>query len=101
MGKVAGGRRSRRHHEPERPRGTRQDALVIVNPAAAAGRVGRSWPRVAATRRKAGLKCAEALTTGPGEATTIAREAVKQAQALGAALGGAGTLNEVLDAVVE
>ncbi|TME19288.1 MAG: diacylglycerol kinase family lipid kinase [Chloroflexi bacterium] len=101
MGKVAGGRRSRRHHEPERPRGTRQDALVIVNPAAAAGRVGRSWPRVAATLREAGLKFAEALTTGPGEATTIAREAVKQSQPLVVALGGDGTLNEVLNGFFE
>ncbi|MGH7919136.1 MAG: diacylglycerol kinase family protein, partial [Candidatus Dormibacteraceae bacterium] len=55
-----------------------KEALVIVNPASAGGRTGRSWHLIAATLREAGLAFDSALTTAPGEATVLARQALAE-----------------------
>ncbi len=66
-----------------------------MNPAAAGGRTGRSWPERAARLRAAGLDFDVALTDRRGHATEIAREAVRQGRRLVVAAGGDGTINEV------
>ena len=71
------------------------EPLLIVNPAAGAGRAGRDWSRTADRVRQAGLRFEAALTTRPGEATDIARQAVREGRPLVVAAGGDGTLNEV------
>ena len=71
------------------------DTIVIVNPAAGAGRVAREWQRTAATLREAGLDFEERFTTAPNHATELAREAVRAGKRAVVALGGDGTLNEV------
>jgi YegS/Rv2252/BmrU family lipid kinase len=71
--------------------------LVIVNPASGGGRTGRDWPAAAARLRAAGLRFDEVLTTGPGDATGIARRAVTDGRDLVVAGGGDGTINEVVN----
>jgi YegS/Rv2252/BmrU family lipid kinase len=57
---------------------------------------------VAADRlREAGLRFETALTARPGEATAIARRAVREGRALVVAAGGDGTLNEVVNGFFE
>lgn len=75
--------------------------LLIINPAASAGRVGREWPALAAEIRAAGMAIEEAYTTRSGEATEIARREVKSGRAVIAAVGGDGTLNEVVNGFFE
>ena len=75
--------------------------MVIVNPAAGAGRVGRQWQRTAVTLREAGLDFEERFTTAPHHATDLAREAVKAGKQAVVALGGDGTLNEVANGFFE
>ncbi len=78
-----------------------KDVLVIVNPAAAGGRAGRGWPRIATELRRTGLDFDVALTSCAGEATDIARLAVREGRALVVAAGGDGTVNEVANGFFE
>jgi len=77
------------------------DTIVIVNPAAGAGRVAREWQRTAATLREAGLDFEERFTTAPNHATELARDAVRAGTRAVVALGGDGTLNEVANGFFE
>ncbi|HLH67734.1 MAG TPA: diacylglycerol kinase family protein [Candidatus Dormibacteraeota bacterium] len=72
-----------------------RDVLVVVNPAAAAGRTGRAWSRLSARLRAAGLEFDVAMTSWPGEATELARRAVRAGRPVVVAVGGDGTVNEV------
>ena len=102
MGKGAVKPRSEGRHEPER--GRHQDAseiLLIVNPAAGAGRVRREWPRLAAEIRGEGIEFEEVFTSRPGEATDLARVAVKEGRRVVAAVGGDGILHEVVNGFFE
>jgi diacylglycerol kinase family enzyme len=74
-------------------------AFVIVNPAAGSGRTERLWPSLRADLRRLGLTFDFALTKAPGEATTVARS-VALAYGLVVAVGGDGTLNEVVNGIV-
>ena len=51
--------------------------LLVVNPAAAGGRLGREWPRLHARLRRAGFDPPFVFTEAPGHATQLAAEAVK------------------------
>lgn len=74
-----------------------KDALVIVNPASAGGHTGRTWHLIAATLREAGLSFDSALTTAPGEATVLTREALAEGWPMVVAAGGDGTVHEVVN----
>lgn len=78
-----------------------KDILAIVNPAAAAGRAGRVWPKVRGRLLAAGLDFEEALTTRAGEATQIARKEILRNRPVVAAVGGDGTLHEVMNGFFE
>jgi YegS/Rv2252/BmrU family lipid kinase len=101
MGKSPVGARPEGRHEPARGGGHGPAILLIVNPAARAGKAGREWPRLAAEIRSAGIEFEEAFTAKPGEATEIARRAVKENRAVVAAVGGDGTLYEVVNGFFE
>ena len=75
--------------------------VLIVNPAAAAGRTGRRWPAIAELARASGLDFDAVLTVRPGDATEIARKAVRESRPLVVAVGGDGTLNEVVNGFFE
>jgi YegS/Rv2252/BmrU family lipid kinase len=101
MGKSPVGARPAARHEPERGGRSQTDVLLIVNPAARAGRAGRDWPRLAAEIRSAGIEFEEAFTAKPGEATEIARRAVKEKRGVIGAVGGDGTVYEVVNGFFE
>jgi diacylglycerol kinase (ATP) len=74
-----------------------RDTLVIVNPASAGGRTGRDWPRVQRCLVDAGVDFEARITNAAGDATRLAREALREGFARVVAVGGDGTLNEVLN----
>jgi YegS/Rv2252/BmrU family lipid kinase len=73
---------------------------VIFNPVADRGRAKEKLPTVEGHLRELGFSPKVFLTSGPGEATRIARELVQKGAELVAAAGGDGTLNEVAQALV-
>lgn len=68
---------------------------LIVNPASAGGRTAREWPAMAEVLHRAGLDFETAFTSGPLEATDLARAAVAEGRELVVAAGGDGTISEV------
>ncbi len=75
--------------------------MIVMNPAAAGGRSGRSWPERAARLRAAGVDFDVALTDRRGHATEIARGAVREGRRVVLAAGGDGTINEVANGFFE
>jgi YegS/Rv2252/BmrU family lipid kinase len=71
--------------------------LFIVNPASGAGKAGREWKAVESWLPSSGLPYETAFTTRPLEATEIAQRAVKESRPVVVAVGGDGTLNEVVN----
>jgi diacylglycerol kinase (ATP) len=73
-------------------------AVVVVNPTAGGGRTARTWPRL---REVIGatLPAEHVETRAPGDAERLARDAVVAGAALVVAVGGDGTLNEVVNGV--
>ncbi len=69
---------------------------LIVNPAAAGGRLGRQWGRVHERLRAAGLDLPFSLTKAPGHASDLAAEAIEAGHDVVVAAGGDGTICEVL-----
>jgi diacylglycerol kinase (ATP) len=71
--------------------------VVIANPAAGGGKLGRSWPHLQAAIVK-GLGPVEArLTTGIGDAVGLTRRALADGAERIVVVGGDGTLNEVVN----
>jgi YegS/Rv2252/BmrU family lipid kinase len=71
-------------------------ALVIVNPASAAGATGRRWDRIAKLLRSSLGEFERVATQEPGEATTLSRAALREGFEMIVSVGGDGTLNEVV-----
>jgi YegS/Rv2252/BmrU family lipid kinase len=70
--------------------------VVIVNPKSQGGKLGKRWPELADTIGRA-FPFDEVKTTGPGDATKLAREALKKGAERVVAIGGDGTVNEVVN----
>lgn len=87
--------RGQRHHV-----GPKLTARAIVNPAAAGGRVGRQWPAIADALAAAIGPCQVRLTAGPLDAARLAVEAALDGCELIVAVGGDGTVNEVVDGLL-
>jgi YegS/Rv2252/BmrU family lipid kinase len=73
---------------------------VIVNPRSQGGRAGKDWPHLADRIRRA-VPFEEALTGAPGDATRLTREALRGGADRIVALGGDGTINEVMNGFFE
>ena len=71
--------------------------LAIVNPAAGGGRCGRLAKAALARLREAGVSVETAETTGPGDATRLARAAYAEGQRQFLAVGGDGTAYEIVN----
>lgn len=69
---------------------------LVVNPAAGGGKVGRHWPRLRERLRAAGLDAPFSMTAAPGHAGVLAREAIAAGADVVVAVGGDGTICEVL-----
>jgi len=78
---------------------------LIVNPAAASGAVGKNWPRILGSlQADAASLTAEfdaVLTEEPGHATQLARQALDDGFRTIVAVGGDGTVNEVINGLVD
>ena len=74
-------------------------ALVVVNPAAGGDRGRRGWPRVRDALTRAGLDFDWVATGAPGDGVRLAREGVRSGHRLVVAVGGDGTVNEVVNGV--
>jgi YegS/Rv2252/BmrU family lipid kinase len=70
--------------------------VLIVNPKSQGGRLGKQWKDTADTIGRA-FPFDEAITTGPGDATRLTREALAGGAERVVAIGGDGTINEVVN----
>jgi diacylglycerol kinase (ATP) len=68
-----------------------------VNPASGGGRTGRHFDRIARAVREAKGEFEAVFTTRPGEAAGIARKAAREGERMVVAVGGDGTVSEVVD----
>jgi YegS/Rv2252/BmrU family lipid kinase len=69
---------------------------VVVNPKSQGGRLGKRWPEISDTIGRA-FPFDEAITKGPGDATQLTREALRAGAERIVAIGGDGTVNEVVN----
>ena len=69
---------------------------VIVNPKSQGGRLGKRWADLADTIGRV-FPFDEAITQAPGDATRLAREALRAGAERVVAIGGDGTVNEVVN----
>ena len=69
---------------------------VIVNPKSQGGRLGQRWTELADTIGRA-FPFDEVMTTGPGDATVLTRAALRGGAERIVAIGGDGTVNEVVN----
>ena len=77
-----------------------QESKVIVNPVGSGGRVRRLWPELQQVLRESGLEFSAELTERPWHAAEIARRALDQGFRHFVAVGGDGTVHEVLNGLV-
>ena len=75
--------------------------VLVVNPSAQNGQLGRRWPDLSAALRRDLGGFEEAVTSGPGDATRLAREALESGAQTVVAIGGDGTINEVVNGFFE
>ncbi len=73
------------------------NAFFVVNPRSADGTTGTHWPRLSRLIEKAGLRGEVRFTEGPDHATQLVREALAVGHRLVVAVGGDGTVNEVIN----
>jgi diacylglycerol kinase (ATP) len=77
------------------------DTVFLVNPASDNGRTGRRWAELAHRAAHAGLEGESLFSERPGHLIELARRAVDDGARLVVAVGGDGTLNEVINGVAE
>lgn len=70
-------------------------AVMVINPAADGGRSGRARDRLLWEARRIGLELEPLVTTGPGQATELTRQALAGGARLVVAVGGDGTVSDV------
>ncbi|HXA30291.1 MAG TPA: diacylglycerol kinase family protein [Candidatus Angelobacter sp.] len=74
-----------------------RDTLVIVNPASAGGRTARQWPLLQRCLVDAGVDFEARITAQPADAIALTREALREGVNRVVAVGGDGTLNELVN----
>jgi YegS/Rv2252/BmrU family lipid kinase len=74
--------------------------VVIVNPKSQGGKLASRWPNMAETLTRA-FPYDVVHTQGPGDATRIAREALRSGAERIVAIGGDGTINETVNGFFE
>lgn len=75
-------------------------AYVIGNPRAGRGTVARDWDRLLADFGRDGRDASGSLTREPGHATELARQARRDGNDLVVAVGGDGTVHEVVNGLL-
>lgn len=74
--------------------------VLVVNPRAGRGRVGRELPRLVQVLTAAGAEPIVLATEFPGHATELARRATDEGADTVVAVGGDGTVNEVVNGLI-
>ncbi len=74
--------------------------VLIINPASANGSTGKEWPSLIAEAQRLGVRVEQLLTEAPGHATELAREASMDGADVVVAVGGDGTVHEVVNGLV-
>lgn len=72
----------------------------VVNPHSANGLTGKEWPHIRARAKDRLGFFKTRITTGPGDATELARGAVAEGAEIVVCVGGDGTLNEVINGLM-
>ena len=70
--------------------------VVVVNPNSQGGKLGKRWPVLADTLGRA-FPFDDVHTKGPGDATGLTRDALRAGAERIVAIGGDGTINEVIN----
>jgi diacylglycerol kinase (ATP) len=78
-----------------------QETLFIINPVSNRGTTVRFWNSARPELLKAGIQISEQFTTRAGEAITLTREAITNGVQLIIAVGGDGTINEVVNGYLD
>ena len=78
---------------------TAAKTVFLVNPASGNGSTGRRWPELAHRAERSGLAGETLLSEAPGHLIELARHAVESGATLVVAVGGDGTLNEVVNGI--
>ncbi|MBA2452225.1 MAG: diacylglycerol kinase family lipid kinase [Chloroflexia bacterium] len=73
---------------------------VIVNPASGNGRGRKRWPRIADSLGKHGFNYEVVFTSGPNHASEIARDMAAGGAHTIVAVGGDGTVNEIVNGLL-
>jgi len=76
-------------------------AKIIVNPMASGGVTRIKWPHIKRLLDKTGFKYDHEFTEGPRHATELARDAASQGYRQVIAVGGDGTIHEVVNGLVD
>jgi diacylglycerol kinase (ATP) len=71
----------------------------VVNPTSGAGHAGKTWPRIAEMLDQSGQQYRVYFTVGRGDGTVLAAKAVREGAELVVAVGGDGTLYEVVNGI--
>jgi YegS/Rv2252/BmrU family lipid kinase len=71
--------------------------VIVVNPNSANGSLGRKWHHLAEIIRREAGSFEDVRTEGPGDATRLARQALEDGADRVVAIGGDGTINEVVN----
>jgi YegS/Rv2252/BmrU family lipid kinase len=74
--------------------------VFVVNPASANGSTGRRWPELAHRAAGLGLSGESLLSERPGHGAELARRAAEDGARLVVAVGGDGTVNEVVNGLL-
>lgn len=78
-----------------------QKIAAVVNPRAAGGKTGRRWPHIARTLEQRLGPVSVRMTEASGDATALARGLLEEGYDLIVAVGGDGTINEVVNGLLE
>jgi YegS/Rv2252/BmrU family lipid kinase len=81
--------------------GLKKKTLFLVNPAAGNGSTGMSWPLIASLLEKSLCSYDARLTKGPLDARVMAADALKEGFGSIICVGGDGTLNEVINGIMD
>ncbi|HZQ81249.1 MAG TPA: diacylglycerol kinase family protein [Gaiellaceae bacterium] len=77
------------------------DVVFLVNPASDNGSTGKRWPELARRASALGLEGETRFSERPGHLIELARAAVDDGATLVVAVGGDGTLNEVVNGIAQ
>lgn len=72
-------------------------ARLIVNPTAGANRTAKKWPHIQSLLKNNGLRFEYDVTEAPGQARELAATAVRKGYEMVVAVGGDGTINEIVN----